>query len=122
MSPTLTLKAADGTDIVYNLIESTGSSAQYVHTAGESLLGSSEVAFRLTRKANVNRVYAKLSLPNVCVADCGETTVTFTEVGSIDLSSVLRAPVAVREEFIARFVSLVASAQVNDMFVDGKLV
>lgn len=119
MPNNIVLKDNNDSDVVYKLVKTTGDVQTYVARQGETLLGSSELQIRLTRRSNVNRVYAKLSLPVVCVLECGKTTVSYTEVGSLDLSSVLQAPEDVRQNFVAQFASLAGSQNVAAAFVDG---
>lgn len=116
---TIVLKDEAAADVTFTLVDDNGSLRKYVSPIGETLLGGAEIQLRLSRKPNVNRIMAKLSLPTVCTDDCGKSTVSFTEVGSIDLSSVLQAPEATRLRFAALFGSLAASNEVAEMFTDG---
>lgn len=120
MSGTITLKDHTDGDVTYHRIFSDANSMRYV-TRGASLLGNSQLDLRIDRRANVNRVYAKLSLPTVCVdaQSCGKTVVQYTEVGSLDLSSVLMADEDARNNFIAQFASLASKEEVAAMFTDG---
>lgn len=119
MPNTIVLKDKTAQDVVFNLVGASGDSAIFRAT-GDTLMGAPELALRLQRKQNVNRVYAKLSIPTVCTdASCGKPVVSYTEVGSLDLSSVLAASEAARDNFIAMFASLAANQAVQAMFTDG---
>lgn len=98
-----------------------GDRATYVHNeSGGSLLGAETVELRIVRRPKLNRVHAKLSIPVVCTdSPCGTETVQLTEVGSLDVSSVLAAPQQVRERFAALLSSLASSEAMTDAIVDG---
>lgn len=119
MPNTIVLKDKSNADVTFNLVGSVGEIATY-RAQGDTLLGAPEVTLRIQRKQNVNRVFAKLSIPTVCVDDpCGKPVVAYTEVGSLDLSSVLAASEDARDNFVAMFASLAATEAVQAMFTDG---
>lgn len=120
MSGTITLKDNNDGDVIYHRILNNSGSMRYV-TRGASLLGNSQLDLRLDRRANVNRIVAKLSIPTLCVdaQACGKAVVQYTEVGSLDLSSVLMADENARDNFIAQFASLASKDEVAAMFTDG---
>lgn len=118
MANTIVLKDSENNDVTYSLTGFDGKVATY-RASGAILLGDSQLTFRITRKPTVNRIVAKLSIPSVCTDPCGKQTVQYTEVGSLDLSSVLAADQAARDNFVAQFASLAASAAVADMYTDG---
>lgn len=119
MPNTIVLKDKDAANVTFQLVGTSGETAIF-RAQGSTLMGAPEVTLRIQRKQNVNRVYAKLSIPTVCTdASCGKPVVSYTEVGSLDLSSVLAASEAARDNFIAMFASLAANQAVQAMFTDG---
>lgn len=119
MPKTIVLKDKDAADVTFSLVGAVGEIATF-RAEGSTLLGAPEITLRIQRKQNVNRVYAKLSVPTVCNDDpCGKQVVSYTEVGSLDLSSVLMASQDARDNFIALFASLAATDAVAAMFTDG---
>lgn len=120
--PTITLKDSGDNDVVFHRIGYDQDSLRFT-TRGASLVGNAQLDLRLIRKANVNRVTAKLSVPSLCAPTdpCSPVKVAYTEVGSLDLSSVLIASEADRDNFVAMFASLAALPAVSDMFTDGIL-
>lgn len=119
MPNTIVLKDKDANNVTFQLVGTSGETAIF-RAQGATLLGAPEVTLRIQRKQNVNRVYAKLSIPTVCTDDpCGKQAVSYTEVGSLDLSSVLSASEAARDNFVALFASLAANHAVQAMYTDG---
>lgn len=119
---TIVLRDADSNDVTFTLFSASGDSLRFGHTPNDVLLGQEEVQLRIQRKQGVNRVYAKIILPHVCDAAPGCTPVVdFTEIGSLDLSSVLMADSATRKRFFALFASLASSPDVQAMVEDGIL-
>lgn len=119
MPNTIVLKDKSAADVIFQLVGTSGETAIF-RAQGSTLMGAPEVTLRIQRKQNVNRIYAKLSIPTVCTdASCGKQTISYTEVGSLDLSSVLSASEAARDNFVALFASLAANQAVQAMYTDG---
>lgn len=115
----LILKNAANVDVTYVETQRSGTQRVFVH-AGDSLLEQSKVTLSIVSKDKTNRVLGKLSIPTVeIIPSTGIPGVVWTEVGSIDLSSVLAASTASANDFMAQFASLVASDVVKQMYVSG---
>lgn len=118
----LVLKDRLNADVTYTLADRRSNAAIFINQ-GSSLLSRSRVTLQLVERQNTNRVIAKLEIPTILdstTPGVGDS-VGYTEIGSIDLSSVLAADTLDAQNFMAQFASLVSSATVKAMYVNGIL-
>lgn len=118
----LVLKDRLNADVTYTLADRRSNAAIFINQ-GSSLLSRSRVTLQLVERQNTNRVIAKLEIPTILdstTPGVGDS-VGYTEIGSIDLSSVLAADTLDAQNFMAQFASLVSSAAVKAMYVNGIL-
>lgn len=115
---TITLKDRLSANVVYTLASRVGNTRTFV-SSGTSLLGQRRLVLQLKENAQTNRVIAKLSIPTTGTDAAGKPVVSWTEVGSFDLSAVLAASTTDAEDFLAQFASLVGHADVKAMYVTG---
>lgn len=118
----LVLKDRLNADVSYTLADRRANVAVFVNQ-GSTLLSRSRVTLQLIERQKTNRVVCKLEIPTVLestVPGVGDV-VGYTEIGSIDLSSVLAADTLDAQNFMAQFASLISSATVKAMFVNGIL-
>ena len=120
MPDTITLKNKANANVVYNKVQQVGAKSIFVHSGG-SLLERARVELRLNEGKQANHVVGKLLIPtkqdnSSC---CGPDGVAYTEAGEFRLTSVLIAAADDADDFIAQFSSLVGSALVKSMYVNG---
>lgn len=118
----LVLKDRLNADVSYILADRRANVAVFVNQ-GSTLLSRSRITLQLIERQKTNRVVCKLEIPTVLegtVPGVGDV-VGYTEIGSIDLSSVLAADTLDAQNFMAQFASLISSATVKAMFVNGIL-
>lgn len=120
MATTIVLKDAAGADVTYTKVSQIGAKSTFVAT-GTNLQDRAKLELSVIERANTNRIVGKLSIPTVQdnTSSGGDRVVAWTEVGSFDLSSVLKANTAAAEDFIAQFRSLVATNAVKDAYTLG---
>lgn len=98
---TIVLKNAAAVDQTFTLVGVNGDTVTYVKT-GSSLLDTARLTIQIKSGKGANRVYGKLSVPSVGVnPSTGLPEVQWTEVGSNDLSSVLKASATAAADFAA---------------------
>lgn len=116
---TITLKDSLDADVVFTENGRVGNSRLFVH-AGASLLDTARITIGLVEKGATNRVIAKLSVPSVgIIPSTGVSGVLWTEVGSMDLSSVRAASSEAADNFIAMFASLAGAAIIESLYTTG---
>lgn len=118
----ITLKDRLNANVVYNLVDRRGGTATFAATA-DSLLARPRLVLTLTEKESTNRVIGKLSIPSMldCTDTCAKPSISFTEVGSFDLSAVTFATADAANDFHSQFATLVASDAVKNMFLSAAM-
>lgn len=116
----ITLKDAEGVDVVFTLTGVSGNTAIF-DSVTDSLLGRKRLEVSLKQSAAVNRVGYKLTLPSVCDDEttCGVSKITYTQIASGDISVVKASTVVDRNDLAAMQASLASSAAVQNMITNG---
>lgn len=117
--PTIVLKNAAAVDQTFTLASVNGDTVTYVR-AGSSLLDIARLTIQIKSGKGANRVYGKLSVPSVGVnPSTGLPEVQWTEVGSNDLSSVLKASTTAAADFAAMWGSFQNHTAMQTPFKTG---
>lgn len=118
----IVLKDRNDADVVFTFTGTTGSGVVFDNRSA-TLIGRKRLTLQLNENTNTNRVGVKLSVPSVCVGDdtCEKATVKYTQVASADYSVVRFASQADRDDLAAMFASLIGSAAIEELVVDGVL-
>lgn len=123
MGPIVLKDSADA-DQTFNYKGTAQNGAVIYERQSDNLIGRSQVVLSMAGNTNVLRVKGKLSVPEVCTAaeaGCSSVSVSYTEVGSFDISVPTISSAVSRDDFIAMFSSLVGTSLVSDMATDGVL-
>lgn len=116
---TIVLKNAAAVDQTFNLVGVNGDTVHYVKS-GTSLLDAARLSIQIKSGKGANRIYGKLSVPSVGVSPTtGLPEIQWTEVGSNDLSSVLKASTAAASDFAAMWGSFQNHTAVQTPFKTG---
>lgn len=120
MTKVIVLKDASNADITFNLVSGENPSQIVYENPVGPILGRKRIVFSMKQNSNVNRVKARIAIPSTSVDPVtGKSTVVWTNVASLDVSSVLFAPVDAATNLMALFGSLSKHASVLAMVTDG---
>lgn len=120
MAKTIVLKDAANADVSFNLVSGENPAQIIYENQSGPIVGRKRIVLSMKQNANVNRVKARIAIPSVSVDPLsGKSTVAWTNVASLDVSSVLYAPADAATEMMALFESLTASTVVADMVTNG---
>lgn len=116
---TIVLKNAAAADVTFNLVGVSGNTVTYVKN-GSTLLDTAKLTIQIAPGKGANRIYGKLSVPSVGVnPGTGLSEVQWTEVGSNDLSSVLKASTTAAADFAAMWGSFQSHSAMQTPFKTG---
>lgn len=121
---TIVLKDGANADQTFNFKGTTQNGAVIYERQSDNLIGRAQVSLSINGNANVMRVKGKLSVPEVCSSaesGCAAISVSYTEVGSFDISVPTISSSVSRDDFISMFSSLVGNQLVTAMATDGTM-